>query len=367
MLSLALGVGGYVLWRVDNVTTAATVDLTQANRPSIHSSLSPGTRGQSDLRRHRHRPGPLHPRPTPSDTRGTTPTATPSPTPTSAPPSTGPAQSCSGTRNTPGGTDPWGGCWPGSGNTGVPAGTGLTTYTGPCGEIRSENVTIDAKIVNCDLTILGGGQATIRDSEVNGSVLNSGSGSLLIESTVINGGSEHSETVGGDNITILSSNLYGNQHEVYCGSNCTVDNSWLHDNFNGASLGWHQNGFLSTGGVGYTLEHNSVSCVGGCTSDIGLIPNGNISQATITKNLLVATTDAGYCLYPSSGDAASGKSAIVNQITVVDNVFQRGSNSKCGYFGPVYGWNTPNSSPGTDGYDNVWSGNTWDNGQSLGS
>ena len=371
LLSLALGVGGYVAWRVDNVTPTATVDLTKANRPSVHSSLSPGAGGQKVWHRHRH--GPVHPRPTPSDMRGTTPTATPttatSPTPTSAPtspPSTGPTQPCSGARNTPGGPDPWGSCWPGSGNTGVPAGTGLTSYTGPCGEIRSENITIDAKIVNCDLDILGGGQATIRDSDVNGSVMNNGSGSLLIEGTAINGGSEHSETVGGDNITILSSDLYGNQHEVYCGFNCTVENSWLHDNFNGASLGWHQNGFLSTGGSGYTLEHDSVSCTGGCTSDVALIPNDNISRATITKNLLVATMDVAYCLYPSSGDAASGKPGIVNQITVADNVFQRGSGSKCGQYGPVYGWNTPNSNPGTDGYDNVWSGNTWDNGQSLG-
>jgi hypothetical protein len=209
---------------------------------------------------------------------------------------------------------------------------------------------------------LGGGHITIRNSEVNGSVLNNGSGSLFIESTVINGGSEQTETVGGDNITVLGSNLYGNQHEVYCGSNCTVEDSWLHDNYNGAALGWHQNGFLSTGGSNYILRHNSIYCVGGCTSDIALIPNGNVNGATIANNLMVATTDASYCLYPSSGDAAADKPGIVNQITVTDNVFQRGSNGKCGQYGPVYGWNTPNDRPGTDGYGNVWSGNAWNDG-----
>jgi hypothetical protein len=270
--------------------------------------------------------------------------------------------SCSGVAaNTPGGPDPWGGCWPGPGNTGVPAGITLSAYTGPC-EISQDTVISD-KTVDCALN-LNSGNLTLTDSMVNGEVYNNGSGSVLIEDTTMNGGSDQTETVLGSNVTILGSDLYGNQHEVYCGDNCTIENSWLHDNYNFGPSG-HQNGFLSTGGDGYDLQHNSVYCVGGCTGDITFIPNDDIGQATVSKNLFVATAYAAYCLYPSS-DSPS-KPGIVEQMTITDNVFQRGPNGTCAYYGPVYGWDSPTSTPDTDGYDNVWSGNTWDNGQPLDS
>jgi hypothetical protein len=181
---------------------------------------------------------------------------------------------------------------------------------------------------------------------------------VLIKNTTINGGSDGTETVLGSKVTIEGSNLYGNQHEVYCGGNCTVENSWLHDNHNFGSAD-HQNGFLSTGGDHYNLQHNSIHCVGGCTGDISFL--GSTSEATVNRNLFVATLDAAFCLYPSSG----GGPRIDNQITITDNVFQRGSNGKCAYYGPVYGWDTPNDHPGTSGYHNVWSGNIWNDGSPL--
>jgi len=237
----------------------------------------------------------------------------------------------------------------------------LTAYTGPC-EIHDGNTVIDAKTVNCTL-VIDSGNVTIQDSKINGEVDNNGSGSLSIVDAVLNGGDDQSETVLGSNVTIVRSDLSGNQHEIYCGDNCTVEDSWLHDNFNGQAQGWHQNGFLSTGGSNYTLQHNSVYCVGGCTADITFIPNDSISKATVNKNLLVASPDSAYCLYPSSDPPA--KPGVVNQMTITDNVFQSGPNGKCATYGPVYGWDSPNNSPGTDGYGNVWSGNMWASGKSI--
>lgn len=293
----------------------------------------------------------------------------PSPTRSASPAAAGTAHSatapaaaagCGGAAaNTPGGPDPWGGCWPGPGNTGVPAGVALAAYTGSC-EITKDTV-ISGKTVNCALS-LNSGNLTLEDSMVNGEVYNNGSGSALIENSTLNGGSAMTETVLGSNLTILGANLYGNQHEVYCGGNCTIENSWLHDNYDFGSSD-HQNGFLSTGGDTYYLQHNSVGCTGGCTGDITFIPNSDISQATVTKNLLVASSDAAYCLYPSSD--SPGKPGVVEQMTVTGNVFQRGPAGTCAYYGPVYGWDSPATTPGTDGYGNVWSGNTWDNGQAL--
>jgi hypothetical protein len=136
----------------------------------------------------------------------------------------------------------------------------------------------------------------------------------------------------------------------------------LHDNHNFGSSD-HQNGFLSNSGSNYLIRHNSVYCIGGCTADITFIPDGNITNATVDKNLLVATQYAAFCLYPSSNHPS--KPGIVSGMIVTNNVFQRGANGKCAYYGAVYGWDTPTSTHGTDGYGNVWSGNTWDNGQAL--
>jgi len=296
-------------------------------------------------------PGPTHTSPAPDP-------GTSSPPP---PAETGSGGACSAARNTPGGPDPWGGCWPGPGNTGVPSGVRLTTYTGPC-TIRHSHVVISAKIVNCGLTILEP-DVTIKDTKIEGTVDTDESGSVLIENSTINGGSDHSQSIGGANLTVLSDNIYGDQHEVHCYSNCTVENSWLHDNYNGAALGWHENGFFNDGGSGFTIVHNSVYCVGGCTGDITLIPDGNVSNALIKQNLLVATPYASYCLYPAADPPA--KPGIMSHIEIEYNVFQRGPNGKCAIYGPVYGWNRPNNTPGTDGFGNIWVGNMWNNGKAL--
>jgi hypothetical protein len=332
LLAAVITSGTYAVVRAATMTPAGRSDVAAAE------TGSPKTSGPSAS---------VHPSASSQPARGTTPAA----------PLT--AAGCGGAANTPGGPDPWGGCWPGAGNTGVPAGTSLSGFTGSCD--ISRNTVITGKTVNCTLSV-NSGNLTLSDSMVNGEVFNNGSGSVLIQDSTLNGGSDMSETVLGSNLTILSSNLYGNQHEVYCGGNCTIKDSWLHDNHDFGSSD-HQNGFLSTGGSAYLLQHNSVYCVGGCTGDITFIPNDDVSDATVSRNLLVATPDAAYCLYPSSDHPS--KPGVVSQMTVTGNVFQHGPNGKCAFYGPVYGWDDPTASPGTDGYGNVWSGNTWENGQPL--
>jgi hypothetical protein len=343
--------GSYVVIRTKDSARIVGTDV--ASRPSRSApSASTHTTPSAVRHHHRHR----HPRATP------TPTPAPSPS-TSASSGVVPVSTanCGGASpNTPGGPDPWGGCWPGPDNTGPSSGTAFTPYHGSC-TIAANNAVVDAKTINCDLDVTGS-NVTIENSEINGTVHNNGNGHLLIENSVLNGGDDHSETVGGSDITILGSNLYGDQHEFHCGSGCTLENSWLHDNFNGNALGWHQNGFLSNGGSNFSIVHNSVYCVGGCTADIAFIPDDDISNATVSKNLLVATQYASYCLYPSSAHPA--KPGVVEEMTITDNVFQRGPQGDCAGYGPVYGWDTPTASPG-DGYHNVWSGNVWDNGHPV--
>jgi hypothetical protein len=284
------------------------------------------------------------------------------PVPSSAPTTSPlPGAGCAAAANSPGGPDPWGGCWPGPANTGVPAGTRLTDYHGSC-TIRTSQVVIDASLIRCQLQVLAAG-VTIADSRIAGTVHTQGNGSVLIKDTTIDGGADHSESVGGAHLTVLRDNIYGDQHEVHCYTDCVVADSWLHDNYNGLAQGWHENGFFNDGGRHFTITHNSIYCVGGCTADIAFIPDGDISDATVSRNLLVATRYASYCLYPSS--EPQYKPGVMTHIVVTGNVFQLGANGKCGRYGPVAGWDRPNRTAGTDGYGNIWARNIWNNGIPL--
>src|SRR5204863_2437212 len=59
--------------------------------------------------------------------------------------------------------------FPGAGCTGVPAGTVLAAYAGPC-TITTDNTVIKDQTVNCDLQIRASG-VLIEESRVNGLVL----------------------------------------------------------------------------------------------------------------------------------------------------------------------------------------------------
>lgn len=270
---------------------------------------------------------------------------------------------CEGAANTPGGPDPWGDCWPGPENTGPPRALSLTPYEGEVAPDGACMITVSTVIADntiaCQI-IVKSGNLTLKDSSLTGEVYNYGQGQVLIEDSTINGGSDQTETVLGSNVTVLDSNLYGNQHEVYCGNDCVIKNSWLHGNHNFGPTD-HQNGFLSTGGTHYDLEHNAIVCTGHCTSDVAFL--GSDSNAVVYKNLLMSGPTIAYCLYAYSG--GPGSTAVVNQMQITDNVFQLGASTKCATYGPVAGWDEPNQNPGTSGYRNVWSGNTWNNGAAL--
>jgi hypothetical protein len=82
-------------------------------------------------------------------------------------------------------------------------------------------------------------------------------------------------------------NIYGGGHSIICYNDCDVENSWLHENADGASAGAHQNSFLSVTGSDISLTHNSMACTGGCTADIALLNQGGQERCTVSNNLLV--------------------------------------------------------------------------------
>jgi len=105
--------------------------------------------------------------------------------------------------------------YPNASNTGVPAGTKLTTYSGPC-TVTADNTVIDSKTVNCDLQIKAK-NVTIKRSKVNGLVGTSETTpySFTLEDSEVDAGFGQYAAVGTTNITLLRANVHGGVTSVY--------------------------------------------------------------------------------------------------------------------------------------------------------
>lgn len=262
-----------------------------------------------------------------------------------------------------GGPDGMGGCWPGPGNTGVPAGTTLTTYndSGAC-HLNVANATYDAKTFNCDLVIEAMGIKITRSNIIGRIVSNSDSGtSVTISDSKIDGGLQETfPTVAYNNITLLRVEVIGGQHSIQCGANCTVTDTWAHNQYLPSSSAGHVNAFISNGGSGFFLTHNTLHCTvqptqsGGCTADASLFGDFSpISDAHFDKNLFIDRNDgAGYCL--QAGWNPGKAYPIPSNVSVTNNVFKKGPNGKCGIYGVYTAYYSGNG--------DVFSGNKMDDG-----
>lgn len=284
---------------------------------------------------------------TPQPTSTPTPTQTPTSTPTTPPPGT----------------------WPNAANTG-PSGT-LTAYTGPCSFPAGAVVTIDSKnvvgkcgelIANQDRTSL-----MIRNSIVpRVEMTDPDAGSKLsISDTEVRAPGYYEGAVWGGNLTLTRVEVTGGQHSVHCQSNCTVTDSWLHGQYNDPAKSFHTNAFITNGGHGIVLKGNTLYCDstlnpndGGCTADVSLFGDfERVYDVLVQGNYLKANASSiSYCAY--GGYQPSKPYPVATQIRYVDNVFERGTNRKCGVYGPVTSFQT--SAAG-----NVWSGNVWNDGGAV--
>ena len=316
-------------------------------------------------------------------------------TTTPPPPPTPESQKCVGEPNTPGGADPWGGCWPGPHNTGYPQGlpgdtrtpVTLTPYNGPT-TIRSCGVVIDSKVVDGTLLIEAGNGTTspttpcvtIRNSLVKGVIFaeKSSYGPTVIEDTeVAPTDLPFWENIGRSNFFATRVNSHGGQGVIKCESNCVARDSWVH----GMELGgaYHYNAFGGNGTERFTIDHNYGSCGdwervsdpaddAGCSAVIGFYGDyAPIQDITITRNFLASTfsdtgqsvhRQAAYCLNP--GYYPGKPYPDTARLTVTDNVFARGSARKCGVYGPsnsLHGRGEPNGS--------VWERNSYVDGATI--
>lgn len=268
---------------------------------------------------------------------------------------------------------PVGGPWPNPDNTGIPAGTKLSAYSGSC-RISTANTTIDAKTINCNTLEIRAKNVTIKRSKVNGGVLldtdvsGSSNWSYTLVDSEVDAGVRQLPAVSYGNMTVLRANIYGGETSVQCGEHalsCTVEDSYLHGQRIPDNTTWHLGGFLSNGGKNIRIKHNTIICDApvnnkgeGCTGDLNLFGDfAVITDVVVDSNFLGANTGSSYCLY--GGTALSKQYPRADHVVITNNIFQRGKNRKCGAYGPVAAFDVR-------GVGNVWTNNKWDDGGTVG-
>jgi hypothetical protein len=251
-------------------------------------------------------------------------------------------KACPNAANTPGGSDGTGGCWPYAGNTGVPQGTTLGKYAGPC-TLTTGTVLIDGKDATaCGILAIKDAKVEIKNSIVPVIDRTVGSGSVDIHDSDARGPGWSGGVLWGSNVTARRVHVTGGQHSVHCESNCTIEDCWLHDQEAPNGSATHNNAFISNGGSTMVVRHNSLFCSpkdngagGGCTADASVFGDfAPVVDVTFERNLFVATPSGGYCgTFGHNPQKTYG--ANPKNVAVTGNVFQRGPSTKCGVYGPA--------------------------------
>ncbi|MET0933484.1 MAG: DUF4082 domain-containing protein [Mycetocola sp.] len=277
--------------------------------------------------------------PAPKPAPAPDPAPAPEPEPAPAPPATG---------------------FPSAATTGVPAGTTLSTYTGPC-RITTPNTVIDAKTVNCaDLRIETTG-VTITKSIINGKVYTDehGIGAFTITDSEVRAGNWEGTGIGDARFTATRVEVSGGSRSVNCFLSCTIQDSYVHGQFTDTTGRAHESGIRM--GSNAVIRHNTIACDApdvapdaGCSAALtGYGDFWAVKNNTIDGNLFVAGS-GGYCTY---GGSTAGKpySSETRDIRFTNNVWERGESGQCGFWGPITSFDS--NAPG-----NVWSNNTYDDG-----
>lgn len=254
--------------------------------------------------------------------------------------------------------------WPGADNTGVPSGTTLTKYTGPCTITSAQTISgVDASA--CSAILIKAKGVVITKSLLPRVDATDSGGSVTLSDSTVKAGAWSDGAIWGYNITASRVNVTGGQHSVHCAGNCTVTDSWLHDQYNPAGQSYHNNAFITNGGSNMVLRGNTLHCTatlnstdGGCTADVSLFGDFDpVTDVTVERNLLKANNSSiSYCAY--GGYQPSKAYPVATGIKYIDNVFERGANGKCGVYGPVTSFQSTASG-------NIWSGNTFDDGVAI--
>jgi hypothetical protein len=253
--------------------------------------------------------------------------------------------------------------WPNEDNTGVPPGTELTDYTGDCA-ITVPGTVIDAKTVNCDLSIRATG-VKISRSVINGNVIvrrPADGFEFTITDSEVYVGERLVTGLGNGNFTALRVEIVGGGRSAYCQAYCTIESSYVHGQSGDPDGEAHLSGIRM--GQHTTLRFNTITCEGkrippasGCSA--GLTGYGDfapIQDNLIEGNIFLGGTSSFCAFGGSSRDKPYSNDA--RDIRFLNNVFVRGETGKCGILAPIEAFDS--NAPG-----NVWEGNTWEDGEPL--
>jgi chitodextrinase len=231
------------------------------------------------------------------------------------------------------------GSYPDASNTGVPGGTALAAYTGPS-TITTANTVIDGKSLGCIAVAATG--VVIRNSRVSCSsgyavfVRDNGAGSLLVEDSDITCNNSNATGVGEANVTLRRVDLSGCENGLDVNQNITVEDSYIHDLYNGGGAhmdglqfasGHFTNGQLVTGVLNVTVRHNTIYALDpsgsfGTSALITDLPGH--TNVLIENNLLAG---GAYTLYCAEGTGINYR--------VINNHFSTRFKSTVGYYGPA--------------------------------
>lgn len=289
-------------------------------------------------------------------------------------PSASPAASVSGSAapaasaGTTGCSDPGSCGYPTAGNTGPRTGS-FSSHSGNI-SIRDNGTVISGWALNGSLDIYAD-NVTVVDSKITSSNwwgvnLRPGHSGLRILHTLITGIPGKGPDNGGEDYAV--SNMSEGSVEVgwsdlsVFGNTVSTGHGYIHDDYvhdlvpfiarNGNYE--HTDTVISEGGDtgGLRIEHNTllnpIDVNHGASSVIGLYADsGAVTDATIKNNWLAG---GAYALYAGGSGSA--------RIVVTGNVFSDEYWPECGYYGAITRWNAAGSG-------NVWSANTYRNGQAV--
>ena len=279
-------------------------------------------------------------------------TVTAAPTSTSA--TSTPATSTSATSTPP----PSSGGWPDATNTGVPAGTTLTAYTGPLTITTAGTVIDRRKITGC--VVIKANNVTIKNSllQTNGCFFNvlsdNGNTGLVLQDVEIDGqgNSTGDSAVNGSGFTCLRCNVHGTVDGFKAGTNVVIQDSWIHDLvIQGDS---HNDGIQSLGTTSLKIIHNRIVLADGATSAVIL----STGSASAMKNVEIRGNLLGGGAFTVYGGYAAGQDvrSRVDNISITDNRFTTVVFPRSGAYGPLTSADPPV----------VLSGNLWHDGPKAG-
>ena len=253
--------------------------------------------------------------------------------------------------------------WPDESTTGVPPGTELTPFTQEC-VIEQPGAVIDAKVVNCNLRIRAK-NVQITRSRIMGNVNvkpANGDFSFSITESEVDAGQKLITGLGNANFVANRVEIKGGMRGVYCATDCSIENSYVHGQAGDPEGKAHLSGIRMSQNT--TVRNNRITCDAprtppgsGCSAGLtGYGGFGPVRNNLIEGNLFIGGTSS-FCAFGGSTDGKQ-YSDDARDIRFIDNTFERGPTGKCGNLGAISGFDA--SAPGS-----VWKGNTWDDGSPL--